>query len=442
MKEEKEFLNQYITKNDPCILALSGGPDSMCLLHLLMDIGAHVICVHINHGTRPSCDKEYEFIKKYLEKYKIPLEYAKITSYKNNKFTEEEARKFRYQKFQEVMEKYHAKYLLTAHHGDDLTETILMRILRGSTLEGYAGIKRVSNWNQQILLRPLLTRKKQEIYEYLEEHKIPYVEDETNKLDSQMRNRIRHHILPRLEKETPAYHLKMLQFSETLQEKNELIHEVIEQLRTKIEIDHRIKCKEFQKLSVNMQTAYLEQYLKEIYQEELGYLEKKHIELFRKTINNKRDSIAVDFPKNYILMKQYGWCYLKRKEKMDTFYIKLEEEVTLPNGDMVKKIPEYTEKSNFEIHLSSKKITLPLYLTTRKNGMKMAVKNLEGHKKVNDILTDKKIPKEKRDQIPILVDQNGTVLWILGVSKSKYDVKKDENYDIIYKYIKKKGTVI
>ena len=57
MKEEKEFLNQYITKNDPCILALSGGPDSMCLLHLLMDIGTHVICVHINHGTRPSCDK-------------------------------------------------------------------------------------------------------------------------------------------------------------------------------------------------------------------------------------------------------------------------------------------------------------------------------------------------------------------------------------------------
>ena len=123
---------------------------------------------------------------------------------------------------------------------------------------------------------------------------------------------------------------------------------------------------------------------------------------------------------------------------MDTFYIKLEEEVTLPNGDMVKKIPGYTEKSNFEIHLSSKKITLPLYLTTRKNGMKMAVKNLEGHKKVNDILTDKKIPKEKRDQIPILIDTNGTVLWILGVSKSKYDLAKDENYDIIYKYIERK----
>ena len=69
------------------------------------------------------------------------------------------------------MTKYHAKYLLTAHHGDDLTETILMRILRGSTLEGYAGIKRKSTWNDMILLRPLLTKRKKDIYEYLEDIK-------------------------------------------------------------------------------------------------------------------------------------------------------------------------------------------------------------------------------------------------------------------------------
>ena len=105
---------------------------------------------------------------------------------------------------------------------------------------------------------------------------------------------------------------------------------------------------------------------------------------------------------------------------------------------MVKKITEYQEKNNFEIHLNSQDIKLPLFITTRSDGMKMAVKNLNGHRKVNDILIDKKIPKEKRDQIPILIDTNGTVLWILGVSKSKYDLAKDENYDIIYKYIERK----
>ena len=77
-----------------------------------------------------------------------------------------------------------------------------MRILRGSTLEGYAGIKRKSTWNDMILLRPLLTKRKKDIYEYLEDHKIPYMEDETNELDNFRRNRIRHHILPCLERET------------------------------------------------------------------------------------------------------------------------------------------------------------------------------------------------------------------------------------------------
>ena len=110
MKEEKEFLKQYIHENDVCVLALSGGADSMCLLHLLLEIKAKIICVHINHGTRKTCERDQEFVKEYLKKYEIPLEIAKIESYKNNRFKEEEARKFRYKKFQETMTKYHAKY--------------------------------------------------------------------------------------------------------------------------------------------------------------------------------------------------------------------------------------------------------------------------------------------------------------------------------------------
>ena len=438
MKEEKEFLKQYIHENDVCVLALSGGPDSMCLLHLLLEIKAKIICVHINHGTRKTCKRDQEFVKEYLKKYEIPLEIAKIESYKNNRFKEEEARKFRYKKFQETMTKYHAKYLLTAHHGDDLTETILMRILRGSTLEGYAGIKRKSTWNDMILLRPLLTKRKKDIYEYLEEHKIPYMEDETNELDNIRRNRIRHHILPCLERETSNYHLKMLKFSEELSEKNDLINEIVEETRKTVEKDHRIEVKKFQTLSRNLQRAYIESYLKDIYGEELEYLTKKHINLFENSINSKRDCFCLSFPKNYLLIKQYGWCYLRLEEENKPFKIVLQEEVSLPNGDMVKKITEYQEKNNFEIHLNSQDIKLPLFITTRSDGMKMAVKNLNGHRKVNDILIDKKIPKEKRDQIPILIDTNGTVLWILGVSKSKYDLAKDENYDIIYKYIERK----
>ena len=96
----------------------------------------------------------------------------------------------------------------------------------------------------------------------------------------------------------------------------------------------------------------------------------------------------------------------------------------------------YTEKSNNEIHLNSKELSLPLYIVKREVGMRMQVKNLLGSKKVNDILIDSKIPKEQKDLVPIMVDSKNKVLWVLGLKKSKYDIEKNGNYDIIYKYTK------
>ncbi len=438
MKEIKEELQKKIKKEDKCILALSGGPDSMCLLSILESIEAHVICVHINHNTRVACDDEYQFIKAYLKDKKIPLEYYKIETYQKGRFTEDEARKIRYQKFKEIAEKYQANYLLTAHHADDLTETIFMRLLRGSTLEGYAGIKKESVWDGLTILRPLLSKKKEEIYVYLKENQIPYIEDETNQKDDYIRNRIRHHILPFIEKENPNYPVKMLQYSNTLQKKDALIKEMIYQEKTHIQKENKINVGKFLNLPSLMQEAYVENYLKEQYEEDLIFISNKHITLFLENIKKKKDNYTVNFPKNYLFHKEEGWAWLDKKKSPTSFYIKCEDEVILPNQDIVKRISKYESKSNFEIHLNSKEIKLPLYLTTRKEKMKMAVKNLNGHQKISDILTNSKIRGSKKDEIPILIDSNGVILWVLGIKKSKYDLEKGENYDIIYKYIKRK----
>ncbi len=438
MKEEKKFLANKIGANELCVLALSGGPDSMCLFHLLLEMNVSFVCVHINHGTREENEREYLFVREYVQKFGIPLEYFKIDSYRKNKFSEEEARKIRYAKFLEVAHKYHAKYLLTAHHGDDLTETIFMRLLRGSTLEGYSGIKRVSSWNDIILLRPLLTKKKKDIYQYLTDNNIPYVEDESNQCDDYLRNRIRHNLLPILERENKNYHLKMLQFSELLQEKAELILDEVNKTRDEIEKNGKILVPKFLELSYPMQRAYIESYLKEVYQEELDVLTRNHVELFARLICGKKDISYYDFPRNYLFIKADGWCYLKKKEVHKPFLIEVQDYNLLPNGDEVLKVNSYEHHDNYAIRLNSQNLTFPLYLTTRKNGMRMEVKNLNGSKKVNDIFIDEKILSVERDSIPILVDSNGTVLWILGLKKSKYDIEKNESYDIIYKYIKRK----
>lgn len=442
MKEEKKFIQSYISKDDVCVLALSGGPDSMCLLSILLELDIPVVCVHVNHHTRESCERDYLFVRDYLQKQDVPLEYFEIDHYVKGKFTEQEAREFRYERFREVALKYQAKFLLTAHHGDDLTETILMRILRGSTLEGYAGIQRKSLWNDIVVLRPLLTVRKKDVYAYLDERHIPYVEDESNLNDAFLRNRIRHVVLPFLEQENPNYHLKMLQFSEILLESNMLIQEEVKRLRTIIEQKQKINVSAFQKLSLEMKKAYVESYLSDVYKDDIQVISKRHVLLFVQMINNSRSSCMLDFPKPFSLIKQNGWCFLQKKQRIEPYCIKVSKNTILPNGDRLEQVDSYGEKSNFEIHLRSCDIRFPLYLTTRKAGMKMEVKNLHGSKKVNDILIDAHIQQIKKDTIPILVDSEGKVLWILGLKKSKYDLEKDESYDIIYKYIKREGKEI
>ncbi len=436
MKEVESFLNNKLNDNDTVILALSGGPDSMCLLELLktLDKNIKIVCAHVNHQTRKENESEYKFIKDYLKKDNITLEYYKIKSYHNGRFSEAEAREKRYQFFRTIYQNYHAKYLLTAHHGDDLVETIIMRILRKSSLKGYAGILEESNQDGMRILRPLLRVNKNDILLYLKEKNIPYVIDSSNESDSYLRNRIRHSIRPLLEEE-PNYVDKFLKFSKTLQESSNIIEREMDALYSKIIVNNNIIKKEFLKLKEEEQNYLLRKYFHENYKNRINRVQDKHITLCRDLLVKNRATLSI--PDHKIWYVQSTYACITNQLKIKPYHIKLEDEVVLPNLGIVKRIPAYEQKNNYEIHLNSKDIKLPLYITTRKNGMRMEVKNLKGSKKVNDILIDKKIEKLKRDEIPIMIDANNTVLWILGVSKSKYDVLKEEKYDIIYKYEKK-----
>ena len=127
--------------NDTIVVGCSAGPDSMCLLHLLKEkTNYNIICCHINHNVRKQSAEEEEYLKKYCQEKNITFECYKITNWQENNF-ENEARKKRYKFYEEILNKYHTKYLFLAHHGDDLIENILMKISRGCNIEGYLGIK-------------------------------------------------------------------------------------------------------------------------------------------------------------------------------------------------------------------------------------------------------------------------------------------------------------
>lgn len=436
MKEAKEFIEKNIIDNEPVILALSGGPDSMCLINLLLSLNKNVIALHINHNTRQSCDGEYIFLKKYAKEKNFTLEYFKIENYTKNRFTEEEARSIRYKHLKEIAAKYNAKKVLTAHHADDLTETILMRLLRGSTIGGYAGIKRKSTWDEIDILRPLLLITKDEIYAYLKSKNIPYVEDETNALDITLRNRIRHHILPLLKEYEPNYAKKVFNMSTTLTNSETFIKLELDKIKKDIINNKQINISKFTKLEDVEQEFLLESYLHDIYKDDLKKVSHKHQEILKKLLLSNRSSLEYNFPGDYKFFKTNSVAYITKETMQKQEKILVTEYNVLANNHILKKVDNYTEKSNNEIHLNSKELSLPLYIVKREVGMRMQVKNLLGTKKVNDILIDSKIPKEQKDLVPIMVDSKGNVLWILGLKKSKYDIEKNGNYDIIYKYTK------
>ena len=166
MNDVIKFLKSKIDKDDKMIVACSGGSDSMGLLHLIMSNFQHknIICAHVNHMVRKQSYKEYEYVKKFCEIHNVIFEGIKLSGNIEKNF-ENEARNMRYDFFYYLKDKYHAKYIITAHHADDQIETILMRLTRGSNLSGYSGIK----FEDKDFLRPLLSVTKKDILVYVKQ---------------------------------------------------------------------------------------------------------------------------------------------------------------------------------------------------------------------------------------------------------------------------------
>ena len=438
MKETIFYLKSVLKDDDTIVLALSGGPDSMCLLNIILNlkIKLNIICIHINHGIREESIEEYHFIDNYLKDKNVTLEYEEIPKKSSNSnYNEQELREKRYSIFNKVMLKYKAKYLLTAHHGDDLIETILMRISRGSNLKGYSGFSVSSTKGDYIVLKPLIYYDKETILKYNEENNIPYVNDKTNDLDEYTRNRYRHNILPFLKKENKNIHLKYLNLSEELISYYEYVDNIVQTKLKDVYNNNILDIKQYQQLESLIKEKILEYIIKNVYQDNISLINKQHIQLIKNIISNDKPNISINLPNNIKVTKSYNNLFFEtNKTKENGYLIKVSNITNLPNNKNIKIIEHTDLKTNDYLKLNSNEIKLPLYVRTRNNGDKMIIKNMKSAKKIKDIYIDAKLSAKQRETQPLLVDSNDTILWIPGIKKSKFDKENNENYDIILWY--------
>ncbi len=428
-------LDKTIKENEMLITATSGGPDSMALLSLLIKLSKTkkitIICAHVNHNLRKESQEEAIMVEKYANENNLIFEKMEINHYEGN--TENYARTQRYNFFEKLIKKYNATYLLTAHHGDDLTETILMRMVRGSSLKGYSGFQEITDKETYKIYRPLITKTKDELLNYVKTNNIPYAVDKTNFSEEYTRNRYRLNILPILKKENKSVHLKFLKFSETLKLYDDHINKEANEKLNKVYQNNNLNLKLFENEDELIKRKILYQILNNLYYKNISLITDNHVELILNIIESSRPNLKINLPSKVLVIKNYQNLYFTQNTEIKPYSFTFKDKVILPNDKILIK-EETEDTSNYTIRLNSKELSLPLIVRTRQNGDKMEIKNLNGHKKIKDIFIDEKISETARNSWPILTDQNNQIIWLPGLKKSKFDKQKHENYDIIIRY--------
>lgn len=432
---EKNFL---FTKGMKVVIGCSGGPDSMALFDMLLRLRdkyqLYLICAHVNHNLRQESVEEEAYLNDLCAKNHVVFETLTIEKYGEDNF-HNEARNIRYRFFEEVVEKYHADVLMTAHHADDLIETILMRITRGSNLQGYSGFHKIVEKDSYKIVRPLISYTKEQLEEYDQLHHVKYYIDRTNAENKYTRNRYRKEILPFLKKEDLNVHKKFIKFSEVLYDANCYIEKETRKAVSRIVKNERIQIPLFLNEDSFIQREILYSFLAKFYQDDLILVNDKHIDLLYTLIKSRRANLVYNLPNEVVAVKSYNECYLERcPDFIGKYEIEFSTYAKLPNGHVIEKVADIEENSNYVCCLDSSEIELPLIIRTRKFGDRMSIKGLNGTKKIKDIFIDCKIDSRKRELWPIVTDSAGRIIWLPGLKKSKFNKTKSENYDIIMKY--------
>ena len=434
MKDVYKFLDSlHIKKEDIITVAVSYGPDSMFLLDLLKNKYKEnkIICCHVHHNHREESNLEKDALEKYCMKNNIIFEFMKIDKYKNNKFTEEEARKKRYEFFDKVLKKYNSKYLFTAHHGDDLIETILMKISRGSSLKGYSGINLISKRDSYSIIRPLLYLTKDDINKACIKENIPFAVDNSNK-----RNRYRKYVLPKLKDENKLIHRKFVDFSLELKKYDDYVSKMVLKIYPNVVKDDKINISLLLKEDDLIIEKVIEKYLFSVYKKDIGKVTSKNKNDILKMLKSKRPNSILSMPNNKKLIKDYNKIYFADDIIYNNWCFIFDKELHLLNGYVIKQIDKLGDTTNFFTAFNSSEISLPIIVRTKNDGDRISVLNLSGFKKLKDIYIDEKLSMKQRHNQPVVTDSNNEIIWLPGLKKSKYDRSKRGNYDIILEYYK------
>lgn len=441
--------NNLICNNDHIIVGVSGGADSICLLHFLYNIkdkfNLKITAVHINHLMRgEESNLDNKFVVDFCNNLNIPI---KVFSFDINKIakdeklsSEEAGRKYRYIAFKETLKNENANKIAIAHNKDDNAETIIMRFFRGTGIKGLSGIA----YKRGNIIRPILDCLRLDIEDYCKRNNLSYRNDSTNKLDIYTRNKIRLSFIPSIKENfNPNIIDTLTNMSKTFNDENNFLDNLSKDYFNKCLIE---KNKDKITLNINILIALDLVIQKRIlrlcfshFNKELYNISLDHINMVV-DILKKQTGKKLNLPDNLYVYKQYNNLiitkinFLEKNNPMYNYKIELDKQIYIKeinkNLLLSKNIINISTK-DYTITLNYDKIKDSLFIRQRNAGDKIYLNNMT--KKLKNIFIDLKIPSNERNLYPVLLCDD-TIIGILGLCLCN-DYKPTNIKNSIYLYI-------
>lgn len=428
-------LTTLVKPNQTVAVALSGGSDSMALLHYMKSNAEKfpftLIALNVEHGIRGQDSKlDTAFVKDFCDKANIPVLLYEVDCVKKAEneglSLEQSARILRYECFYNAIESGKCDLVATAHHADDNTESVLFNLFRGTGMKGVSGIKQ--NFENKII-RPFLSIDKYEIEQYVKANNIPFVTDQTNFCDDYTRNFLRLNVIPKIKEVFPEANKSIRRFCEIAIDEDEFLDELA---KSSLSIE-----KDAIKIPLPLHKALLSRAVI-IALKELGLpkdWEKIHVDGI-KELSLLNNGSKFSLPKGITAIKEYDAIVLYKEHLTD--YAPKEFKIgenSFGNKILIAKVVDKNSvnlKDGF--YLDADKIPSTAVIRTKQEG-DLFTKFGGGTKSLGDYFTDKKIPLRNRASIPLLA--NGSeILYIFDVAISD-NVKVDDTTSTIIKLYQK-----
>lgn len=432
--------NNLIEKKDSLLLGVSGGPDSLTMLDLFCRIkeqfAFELIVFHLNHKFRSEASEEASFVAKTAQEYQLKsvIEEFDVPAYIEEKglSSEEGAREIRFKFLLKWANSLGLKKIALAHNRDDLVETVFLNLVRGTGLKGLSGIAPVTRLDKIEIIHPLLIFSREDIEQYCIIRGLKPVHDATNKETVYTRNKIRHRVIPYLEREiNSGVKETIARMAVNIREEDAFLNQLADENLDNILLE---KGDKEVVLSLSLLKKVPVVLRKRIFRSLVSMIKGNDLDLYSYHLNMLEDLVLrgstgkmITLKGNLRVKRAYDKLIFRLNDSEDdnisfSQQLSVPGKIELPGRKIIETeilpfFPDWRKRAvKKEVCLcDADQVELPLTVRNREPGDRFIPLGMTGEKKLKDFFIDEKIPQTERNHTPLILDKRGRIIWLAGL---------------------------